>query len=251
MPLKTPSISFQNHKINEVDSTNLELSRRLQNACLEEGYLLRADFQDDGKGQGNALWESEKGQNLLFSFVLKPNVLKISEQFYITIVVSLALADVVRNFVDGNQVKIKWPNDIYVSNKKIAGVLIENAIRGDEFEWVVIGVGMNINQGNFESDAPNPVSLFELLEEDIELDKVLSIFESQFARRYAQLQSGDYEGLKYDYLASLYQYKEWKNYRSNNQEFRGRIIGIDQYGFLRMETPDGERSFDIKEVKYL
>jgi len=249
-------LSFEKEFVSEVDSTNAELIRRLQKQTLNEGFLLQAGFQTGGKGQGGTVWESEKGKNLLFSFMLRPKFLDITKQFYITIITSLALVDAVKNLVFDDTVKIKWPNDIYVGDKKIAGVLIENAIQGNQFEWVVVGIGLNVNQKRFQSDAPNPTSLIhfeevEFSEMDIPLEKVLSLFETQFARRYAQLQSGDFEGLKYDYLASLYRYKEWRNYRSNNQEFRGRILGIDEYGFLRMETPNGERSFDIKEVEYI
>jgi len=238
--------------IDVVDSSNMELIRFLEKALVEEFFMIQTGFQTGGKGQGSALWESQKNKNLLFSFVIKPTFLEISKQFYISIMVSLALRDVVAKYI-GNEkeIKIKWPNDIYVNDGKIAGILIENAIQGQQFEWVVVGVGLNINQMKFQSDAPNPISLAELLEEDIPLDEVLSIFESQYAHRYAQLQSGDFDGLKNDYLSSLYQYKEWKNYRSNNQDFRAYILGIDQYGFLRMETPEGERSFDAKEVEYL
>ncbi len=251
-----PRLSFEKEFVYEVDSTNAELIRRLQKQDLNEGFLMQAGFQTGGKGQGGTVWESEKDKNLLFSFLLRPTFLDISKQFYITIVTSLALVDAVRMLVFDDSVKIKWPNDIYVGDKKIVGVLIENAIQGNQFEWVVVGIGLNVNQKSFQSDAPNPASLIQfeeidLSEVDISLEEVLSIFELQFARRYAQLQSGDFEGLKYDYLASLYRYKEWRNYRSNNQEFRGRILGIDEYGFLRMETLESEKTFDVKEVAYL
>ena len=251
MPLLTQKFSFIREFIPFVDSSNAELIRRLGKENLAEGTLVQTAFQTGGKGQGGTVWESENNKNLLFSFVIKPKSIKISEQFNITIIVSLALADVVRSYFLNDKVKIKWPNDIYFENKKIAGVLIENAIQGNDFEWVVIGIGLNVNQQLFQSEAPNPISLSELLEEEVELDELMALFESQFARRYAQLQSGDNEGLKYDYLCTLYQYNEWKNYHSDDKEFKAKIVGVDQYGFLRMETPDGERSFDIKEVEYL
>jgi len=244
-------LKFDKHFFDELESSNDYLLEKVGESDLAEGYTVVCAFQTKGKGQGGGVWESEKNKNLLFSFLLRPKFLNISSQFYINIITSLALADTVRSLFIEDLVKIKWPNDIYVGDKKIAGILIENAIQGNQFEWVVVGIGLNVNQKRFQSDAPNPISLVELLEEVTPLDEVLSIFESQFARRYTQLQSGDFEGLKFDYLASLYQYKEWKNYRSNNEEFRGCILGIDQYGFLRMETPDGIRSFDIKEVEYL
>jgi len=250
MPLKTPFISFQNHKINEVDSTNLEISRRLQNIHLEEGYLLRADFQDDGKGQGNALWESEKGQNLLFSFVLRPQELALEDQFYISMTVSLALHSLVELYLPNKKIKIKWPNDIYVDNQKIAGILIENAIQGNKFEWLIVGIGLNVNQEIFHADASTAISFKMLQSKSLSVDKLLIEFEEIFAQIYAQLNRGNYEGIKSDYLKLMYQRNEWKSYRNNGIEFTGKILGIDNFGFLRMETPSGERSFDIKEVEY-
>ncbi|RUA28973.1 MAG: biotin--[acetyl-CoA-carboxylase] ligase [Bacteroidetes bacterium] len=251
MTLDHSKFSFEKVFLKEVDSTNKELIRRLNTQSLNEGFLVQAAFQSGGKGQGDNQWESEGDKNLLFSFLLRPQFLAISNQFYITIITSLALADSIRSLLLDEVVKIKWPNDIYVGRKKIAGVLIENAIQGDTFDWVVIGIGVNVNQQHFTSDAPNPISLIQILEEETEINEVLALFETQFANRYAQLQSGDWDGLKQDYLNSLYQYKEWKNYHANNQNFRGQIIGIDEYGFLRIESQKGIRSFDAKEVEYL
>lgn len=244
-------ISFEKVSMHEVDSTNKELIRRLDKQELNEGFLVQTAFQSGGKGQGANTWESEGDKNLLFSFLLRPHSIAIENQFYITIITSLALADCIRSLLPENVVKVKWPNDIYIETKKVAGVLIENAIQGDNFEWVVIGIGLNVNQKFFNADAPNPVALIELLEEETEINEVLNLFESQFAKRYSQLQSGDFEGLKLDYLNSLYQYQEWKNYRSKKQEFHGRIIGVDKYGFLRIKSQEGIRSFDVKEVEYL
>jgi len=251
MTLDHSKFSFEKVFLKEIDSTNKELIRRLNTQSLNEGFLVQAAFQTGGKGQGDNQWESEGGKNLLFSFLLRPKFLAIPNQFYITIITSLALADSIRSLLLDDVVKIKWPNDIYVGRKKIAGVLIENAIQGDTFDWVVIGIGVNVNQQYFKSDAPNPISLIQILDKETEINKVIGLFEIQFANRYAQLQSGDFDWLKQEYLNSLYQYKEWKNYRSNKQDFRGRIIGIDEYGFLRIESQEGIRSFDAKEVGYL
>jgi len=251
MSLSPSVISFRNQFFSSIDSTSMELIRQLNTSDLQEGVLIQAAFQAEGKGQGGNIWESEQGKNLLFSFLLKPRFLKISEQFYITIVVSLALADTVCKFVGNQEVKIKWPNDIYVGHQKIAGILIENSICGDQFDWVVVGVGLNVNQQSFRSDVPNPISLKLVLGSEIDLDQVLSIFENQLAQRYAQLQASEYKVLKAAYLKSLYQYGEWKNYKSGNREFSACIKGVDTYGFLRLETSEGERVFDVKELSYL
>lgn len=251
MPIQKQSIVFQKTYTESIDSTNMELIRRLEKGKAEEGSLLQTGYQYGGKGQGGTSWESEKGMNLLFSFVLKPAFLEISAQFYISIIVSLALKDVITTYIpEKSQVKIKWPNDIYVGSKKIAGILIENAIQGHQFEWVVVGIGLNVNQQVFQLNTPNPISLIELCDGIADLDEVLYSFEIQIAKRYSQLQLGDFSSLKSDYLNSLFQYREWSNYRSDNIDFRGRILGLDEYGFLRMDTPDGIKCFDIKEVEY-
>ncbi len=251
-PSSYPDFFTKKLYIDVVDSSNMELIRFLEKGLVEDFFMIQTGFQTGGKGQGSALWESQKNKNLLFSFVIKPTFLEISEQFYISIMVSLALRDVLAKYI-GNEteLKIKWPNDIYVNDGKIAGILIENAIQGQQFEWVVVGVGLNVNQKRFHSDAPNPVSLLNYIAKPIDLQEVLIEFEKAFEKRYHQLKNNEFENMKKEYLASMYQIGELRNYRAKGEEFQGKIIGLDQYGFLRMETPDGERAFDIKEVGYL
>ena len=252
LPSHYPDFFSKKLYIDVVDSSNMELIRFLEKGLVEELFMIQTGFQTGGKGQGSALWESQKNKNLLFSFVIKPTFLKISEQFYISIMVSLALRDVVAKYI-GNEteLKIKWPNDIYVNDGKIAGILIENAIQGQQFEWVVGGVGLNVNQTKFQSDAPNPISLFDCIGKTIDLQEVLNEFEKAFEERYYQLENKEFENMKKEYLASMYQIGELRNYRAKGEEFQGKIIGVDQYGFLSIESHEGIRSFDVKEVTYL
>jgi BirA family biotin operon repressor/biotin-[acetyl-CoA-carboxylase] ligase len=246
-----PSFSFQKQYTDESDSTNKTIVRSLSERHLPEGYLLQAAFQTDGKGQGQASWESEAGKNLLFSFVLRPKALEIQRQFYISVIVSLALQQTVRELLPDMEVRIKWPNDIYVGDQKIAGILIENAIRGRQFEWVLTGVGLNVNQTEFVSGAPNPVSLKMLTGKNFDINKILLVFEKYFAAYYADLCVGQYEKLKSEYLKLMYRRGIWARFCDRDERiFEGRIDGIDSFGFLRIETRAGMRTFDVKEVEY-
>jgi BirA family biotin operon repressor/biotin-[acetyl-CoA-carboxylase] ligase len=248
----TTSFSFQKHFVAETDSTNKSLLRSLAESDLPEAYLLQSAHQTDGKGQGDAFWESEAGKNLLFSFVLRPQTLQVQQQFYLSIIVSLALRQTVRDLLPERDIRIKWPNDIYAGAQKIAGILIENALRGANFEWVVVGVGLNVNQTEFISAAPNPVSLKMLMGKDVDVSEVLQRFENYFAQYYRELNEGSLEKLKDEYLHRLYRRGVWKRFRDQNgNSFEGRISGIDAFGFLRIETREGMQSFDVKEVQYL
>lgn len=244
-------MKFDKHYFKELVSSNSFLINKLESSYLPEAYTVIPSFQSRGKGQGVANWESENKKNLLLSTFLRPTNLKAEDQFVVSIMFSLAIVDVLASFLPTNRISIKWPNDIYFDSQKIAGVLIQNSIKSDYFEWSVIGIGLNVNQLKFVSDAPNPVSLKMILGNDISIPHLTDMLEQKLKDRYTQLQQGDYDNLRDDYLNKLYQRNIWKNYRSEGQVFQGKILGIDQYGFLQMQVQQGIRSFDVKEVEYL
>jgi len=248
---KTNNFSFKVHFRRRLKSTNISLARMLKKADLEEGYLISTDEQTGGIGQRNTFWESQPSKNLLFSFVLRPKELELQKQFYLSIVVSLALAELVEKHLPSGEVKIKWPNDIFVDDRKIAGVLIENAIQGSRFESVIIGVGLNVNQEHFNLENKNPVSLKMILKKELNRDQLLDEFEVLFSKHYAQLNDKKFDNLLKAYLKLMYRRDQWCTYYSKGIQFQGTILGIDQYGFLRMETSSGEKTFDVKEVEYL
>ena len=215
-----------------------------------EGTVVLAQYQTRGRGQAGSYWESEAGKNLLMSLILEPVFLEAGRQFFLSMIVSLALTEVLQKYVQG--VCIKWPNDIYVDERKIAGILIENQVKGATLEKSVIGVGLNINQKKFESDAPNPVSLNQLTSKDYSPKVILDQFLETFSVWYNQLKMGEFQKIEEDYLAALFRRNEWGLYRDANGEFDARIIGIGEFGRLKLEVRSGEiKSYFFKEVEFV
>ena len=157
--------------IEETDSTN----RWMKENGSQKDMVVVAEYQTAGKGCGSNSWESERGKNLLFSAFIHPKDFQAKNQFIITQLVSVSLCRAVERFVN-RPVEIKWPNDIYVGDKKICGVLIENRLQGHMVKDTIIGVGLNVNQTEFKSDAPNPVSIKQLTGKDTDREEVLKAF---------------------------------------------------------------------------
>ncbi len=161
-------------QLDSVESTNVFLLQQInERKELFNGDVYVAHEQVNGKGQGANLWESEPGTNLTFSIFLLPSFLKADEQFYLNMVISLGVYDYVSGIVKENSVKLKWPNDIYINNKKVGGILISHSISGMEFLYTIVGIGLNINQTVFHSDAPNPASVSQFLGNELDLDDCL------------------------------------------------------------------------------
>ncbi|MFV0290337.1 MAG: biotin--[acetyl-CoA-carboxylase] ligase [Mangrovibacterium sp.] len=236
----------------ELPSTNVYALEQLRASDVEEFTVFRAINQTLGKGQKGNFWESERGKNLTFSVVLRPVFLPISRQYMLSKVVCLSLFEVLSRRVSG--VKIKWPNDIYVGEKKICGVLIENQIRGTCLSGSVVGIGMNVNQELFFSDAPNPVSLYQLLLRESNLDELLLEVLNCLERYYEVLRVGErVEDIDVDFLERLFQLGEWCDYRDEGGLFVGKIVGVNEIGQLVIkEQQSGElRVYHFKEVSYI
>ena len=159
------------YNLKNIDSTSTELRRRMSAEELPHGYCISADFQTAGHGQATNHWESEDGKNLLFSLLLRPSVIPASEQFVITEIVTLAIINALQDYIR-QRITIKWPNDIYVGDKKLCGILIENALCGPTIDTCIVGIGININQELFTSNAPNPISLKQLNGRDNDREEI-------------------------------------------------------------------------------
>ncbi|MCK9640405.1 MAG: biotin--[acetyl-CoA-carboxylase] ligase [Prolixibacteraceae bacterium] len=232
-----------------VDSTNNYAAKELLTKSLNEGTIIVAACQKAGRGTGLASWESAEGLNLTFTAVLYPSNVALSQQFSISQAISLGVSDYLSRFV--TDVTVKWPNDIYVNDKKIGGILIETAITGGKFSRALVGIGLNINQEVFVSDAPNPVSLKNLTGKTYELSQMLTDLCNCLDNRYRSLIRGDYFILQHDYGKLLYRKGIWAKYNSGETDFEGRIIGVEVDGRLQIETRMGEvRGFYFKEVTF-
>jgi len=234
----------------EISSTNEELNRLLKEEELEEGAIVKADFQTSGKGYQGNIWQSERGMNLLFSILLKPEFLKIKDAFQVSRICSLAIAEVIdKQKLDSC---IKWPNDILIGNRKVCGILIENSMLGDRILHSVIGIGLNVNQGKFNSDIPAATSLF--LEKGCQFDMniILEDFRSALESWYQVLIMGHTERIMDAYLDRLYLFDEPAAYSDGESEFMARISGVLPGGELELVTDAGElRTYGFKEIEYL
>jgi BirA family transcriptional regulator, biotin operon repressor / biotin---[acetyl-CoA-carboxylase] ligase len=244
-------IDFNNIiKLDSVDSTNNYATKRLVSESWPEGTIVFAGEQTKGKGQMSNSWESEKDKNLLLSIVLYPNFVLVQNQFEISKIVALAVHEVVANLVE--KVTIKWPNDIYAGDKKISGILIENAILGNKISWVVAGVGLNVNQVEFRSDAPNPVSLSILTGCQYDLDELAAAFLNSISHWYQLLADNATEVINNTFLEHLYRFEKESQFLDSDGVFTGKIKGVNQLGQLIIEKRNGSvKVYSFKEVSFL
>ena len=228
-------------ELKETKSTNIYAFNLINEKDVDEGTVISAVSQYSGKGTGGNSWESEIGKNLTISIILKPEFLPLEKQFMLNIVASLAVCDMVSLLLKSKEdVKIKWPNDIYVGDKKISGILIENTIVGNTFKYCIIGIGVNINQEVFLSDAPNPVSIKNILNKESDLNKTLEILCLCMNERYNQLKNSEFELLKNDYLFSFYRKDELVKFKYNNNLINAVIKGFSDNGRLILESLEKE-----------
>jgi len=235
----------------EVTSTNDVLrsviEKNNKNTAIEEFTVLYTDWQSKGRGMANNAWESNPQENILASFYFTPPILP-KDQSLMNIFFSLAVRKMLSKYVAS--VKIKWPNDIYIHDKKIAGILIEHTIQGDKIVNTIAGIGINLNQALFEF-APNPTSLF--LETGFYNGRITLIKELYYcARNYYQLiLQGEYEQLRKEYYWHLYRFGKFHSYLINDELIAAKITGVDGYGRLELQSMKGDKILcGYKEVKF-
>lgn len=239
-------------RLSEVDSTNTYAKEILKKfPSVVEGTIIVAGFQTSGTGQDGKTWESRKEQNLLLSIILHPDFLNPDQLFYLNISIALAVYDFIESYkIDG--CSIKWPNDIYVENKKIAGLLIYNDLEYDRVRNSIIGIGININQDTFNADIPNPVSLKNILKEETDINISLENLLDCIENRYKILKNKDFEKLYSEYHDALYLLGQETLFLDNKgEEFQGIIDGVRSDGRIRIITPQGIRFFEFREISYI
>lgn len=234
-------------------STNDIMSQLLQEGNLLEGQLVWTLHQTAGRGQRGNSWEAAAGQNLTFSILLKPSFLKASEQFALSTATALALKKGLDSFLpQSSPILLKWPNDLFVGDKKLGGILIENQLRKSHLEAAVVGVGINVNQRGFEHDRATSLSIITQQEHELPavLEKILHCLEQY----YLMLKARQYTVLRKQYHQALYASGKWGVYedlRGNTPKmFNGKIRGVDLLGRLCIEKQSGDiDAFAMKEVK--
>lgn len=236
-------------RLHTVDSTNNYANGQIREIDVPEGTVFLTYEQTVGRGQMKNFWESEPGQNLTFSLVLYPDFLEIRRQFMLSKVITLGVYSALSKYVD--DLRIKWPNDIYSGNKKLGGILIENSIMYGLLKSSVIGVGLNVNQTEFRSNAPNPVSLKMLTNQHFDSECVLTELLSGMNYYYNLLCEGEYEEIDRQFVSVLYRLNEWHLFRSDDEIFEGEIIGVNEIGQLQIRETNGQIvEFHFKEVEF-
>ena len=216
-----------------------------------EGTIINTDNQYAGRGQMAKSWESAPGKNLTISILLYPTFLLAKDQFLLSQIVAISIAETLQAFIP-NGVKIKWPNDLYINDKKITGILIQNALKGANIQSSIIGIGLNVNQEVFQSDAPNPTSLFLEVGREVSRQKVLIKLCQKLEQWYLQLKSGKIASIQKAYLDLLYRKEETHIFRRQDKSaFQGRILGITDTGQLKVQTTNGIEIFNLKEIQYV
>lgn len=246
----------QNYTIIEletIDSTNTYAKQLLETSKVADKTIIWAKNQTQGRGQQGNKWECEPEKNLTFSIILFPHFIPPENQYLLNKAIALAVYHLVCNQISSTQpVKIKWPNDIYINKKKVAGILIENTISGSLWNTSIIGIGININQKNFPDTLPNPVSLINTTGKTVDIKNVLEEFIVIFNEFYTILKTNAFDNLNKQYLEALYQYQENQKYKIKNSVVEAKIIDISAYGRLVLLTSNNERlECDFKEVVYL
>lgn len=249
--MNTMFIGKNRIEVEKVDSTNSYVARLHEKIPLFEGTIVTAQYQEQGRGQRGTIWQSEPNKNLTLSLFLQPGFLPTAEQFILNKVISLGVMELISSLSD-NDTKIKWPNDIYVGNKKIAGILIENSVSGLTLQYSIVGIGINVNQEKFSSDLSNPTSLKLVTGGEFDLERCLSQLCFYIEKRYLQLRTNRMKEIDTDYLKALYQLGEWKNYTHQNKTVIARISGLTKNGKLILHKRDGQELIcDLKEVEFI
>ena len=210
-----------------------------------------AECQSAGRGQRGHTWHSNEGVNLTFSTVLKPAFLTAVEQFMLSEVVALSLVDALAEY--GVECRIKWTNDIYAGDKKIAGVLIEQSLAGDTIARTVVGIGLNVNQREFPTDLPNPTSIVVERGAECERREVLECFLKHLEKWYSRLERGEREVIESAYNYRLYRRDEFHAYAlPSGERFEAAIRGVRATGHLVLEHRDGSfGEYAFKEVEFV
>lgn len=235
--------------LKSVDSTNNYAMGKIHSGNASDGNAWFALEQTAGKGRRGKPWQAQNGQNILLSIVIDPRFLKVYEQFKISIVASLSCYDFFNDYAK-NCVKIKWPNDLYWNDRKAGGLLIETIIKGDLWQWAVIGIGININQTTFNDDLPNPVSIKQITGKTYDTVAIAKELVADVLKRFDELQKNEFDNLFRLYNQSLYQLNQQVRLKKDNIVFDTTIKGVDRQGQLITKN-SMEQNFDFDEVEWL
>ncbi|MCG8327803.1 MAG: biotin--[acetyl-CoA-carboxylase] ligase [Chitinophagales bacterium] len=231
-----------------ISSTNTYALELLSKSEPKEGTVITASYQTEGRGQIGSKWTSEAGKNMMMSIILYPSFVSLKDQFVLNQACALAVRDTFAAYIN-HEVYVKWPNDIYIGQYKVAGLLLQSAISGQKLQYCVVGLGANVNQGAFPSEIPNASSLYNITGQKQDLDGLRDTFFHQLELRYFQLKAKQYDLIKADYLRHMYGFGQQGIFeRPDGVQFTGTITGINSHGHLLLKHDMGEEAFQLKQI---
>ena len=237
-----------------VKSTNLYAQELISKTKPIEGTAISAAHQTQGRGQIGSKWVSEPDKNLIVSVILYPKFLLPTQQFKLSQAVSLAVFHTVAHYIDPALITIKWPNDIYVRHKKIAGILIQNAVSRKNIQSSIIGLGLNVNQQSYPDDLKNPTSLTLETGKSFPLKMIYPVFFQYLEQFYLKLKNRQWNSLETQYLKNLYRFGMESQFIINTDTpriVRGNITGVSPLGQLNVSIDGQEQLFNVKEISFV
>lgn len=236
-------------RFDEIDSTNSFLHGYHDGDDVETVVAV-AEYQTAGRGQGTNHWESERGKNLTMSVRVAPKGVRAACQYVLSMCMALAVKDALLEYSEG--MTVKWPNDIYWNDKKISGTLIETTLVGSDVKTCIFGTGINVNQTVFLSDAPNPVSIKQIVGHEVDREELLKKVMRNLEKYLKIVYSGERKKIHDAYMNCLYRKEGVHKYRDNNGTFEASIERVEDSGHLVLRSTDGrERRYGFREVTFV
>lgn len=235
----------------ETHSTNSYAIELLKNVNTIDGTVVYTNHQTHGKGQRGNRWIAEPERNATFSLILKPNFLRAKNAFSLSKITALAVYDVLTEILNDSQfdIKIKWPNDILVNRKKIAGILLENSIN-ETVQWCVAGIGLNVNQENFDG-LEIATSIKLISGKHCNVEAVMENVFIHFEKWYLRLKKGESDLIDSEYHEHLFGTEEENTFESSGKRFKAKVKGVNEIGLLILETQDEPKTYDLKDVTFI
>ena len=237
-------------KIGETDSTNLYLRKLLNESDLPNFFCVSTDFQTNGRGQQGTVWESNRGENLLFSFLIHSEKIPLNQQFLLSEIVSIGMCNALK--YSNLDTKIKWANDIFYQDKKLAGILIETIIAGGKMKYAIVGVGLNVNQTEFSENLPNAISLRQIFGKELDKQTILENILTEISVLFENFDLKNSDDFQKKYFELLYRNSGYHLFEEKNDKFYAKILSVAPDGCLKLLTDNNlEKSFYFKEVKFI
>lgn len=243
-----------NHRIHldKINSTQLYAEELLSNSRPSQGTVITTDFQMQGMGQSGRGWYSSSGQNLLLTLMYYPENYPITKIWHYNAAIAIALCEVINESISDGSVKIKWPNDIYINDKKVAGILIKSKIVKKLIDYLIIGIGLNVNETTFPKEIPNPISLAQASKKWVSKDHIFDLLMEKINFYFQKLCENREDELQEIYHKNLYCLEEKRQFFTKTKgKFEGVIKGVTKDGELKMETQAGMMMFRQNELSYL